>query len=242
LIIGGDSDRKSGTLPRKGKNGARVFIGHFGVGFGAKRFAPQVSLGTLFLAGQFVDLLWPVFLLIGIERAAIVPGVTAVTPIDFQHYPFSHSLLAVVLWSAFLGGVYFAVRGGWRGAVVVALLVLSHWVRDGLTPRPDLPVSPFDEARVGLGLWNSLPATLAVEVPLFLLGCWLYARATEAVDGWGRWGFAALVVFLLVIHAMNLFGPPPPSMKAVAWAGQAQWILVIWAYWLDRHRTARPVD
>jgi len=213
-----------------------MFIGHFGLGFAAKRVAPQVGLGTLFLAAQFIDLLWPTFLLIGIERVAILPGATVVTPLDFQHYPFSHSFLAAGLWAAFVGGVYFAVRGAAGGAFVLFLLVLSHWFLDAVVHRPDLPLDPFGEVRVGLGLWNSIPATLAVEMPLFAAGCWLYARATRAADAIGRWGFVGLVVFLLAIQAANLAGSPPPSVTAIAWVGQAQWLLVLCGYWLDRHR------
>jgi hypothetical protein len=213
-----------------------MFVGHFGVGFAAKRLAPRASLGTLFLAAQLLDLLWPTLLLIGVERAAIVPGVTAVTPIDFQHYPISHSLLAVAGWCLALGGAYFAITGRWREALVVAVLVASHWGLDAIVHRPDLPLSPFGGERVGLGLWNSLPATLLVEIPIFVAGCWLYARSTRPRDAIGRWAFAALVVFLATIHAMNLAGDPPPSVTAVAWVGQAQWLLVLWAAWVDRHR------
>ena len=213
-----------------------MFAGHFGVGFAAKRFAPGVGLGVLFLAAQFIDLLWPTFLLLGWERVAIAPGVTAVTPLDFQHYPYSHSLLASVGWGALLGGAYFALKRERRGALVVAALVVSHWLLDALMHRPDLPLAPFGEARVGLGLWNSLPATLLVEMPIFIGGCWLYARATRARDAVGRWAFAGLVAFLLLIQAMNLAGDPPPSVAAIAWAGHAQWLIVLWAFWVDRHR------
>jgi hypothetical protein len=215
-----------------------MFIGHFGVGFAAKRLTPRAGLGSLFLAAQFLDLLWPTLLAIGVERVAIVPGITTVTPLDFQHYPISHSLVAVACWAFFVGGCHFAIRGGWREALMMGFLVVSHWLLDALVHRPDLPISPFDDARVGLGLWNSLPLTLAVEMPIFLAGCWLYSHATRARDGIGRWGFYSLVAFLLAIHAMNLFGKPPPSVMAIAWAGQAQWLIVLWAYWLDRHREA----
>lgn len=216
-----------------------MFIGHFGVGFGAKRFAPGVSLGTLFLAAQFLDLLWPTLLLLGVERVAIAPGITAVTPLDFQHYPISHSLLAVAGWSVLLAGAYYAQRRSKAGAIAVALLVASHWFLDFLTHRPDLPLTPVGDTRVGLGLWNSLPATILVEVPLFLAGCWLYATATRALDAVGRWGFAGLVAFLLLVHVGNLAGDPPPSAVAIAWVGHAQWLLVLWAFWIDRHRVSR---
>ena len=216
-----------------------MFVGHFGVGFAAKRLAPRASLGTLFLAAQFVDLLWPTLLLIGVERAAIAPGATAVTPIDFQHYPISHSLLAVAGWSIALGGAYFAITGRWREALVVGVLVTSHWLLDAVVHRPDLPLTPFGPERVGLGLWDSLPATLLVELPLFIGGCWLYARSTRPRDAVGRWALVGLVAFLAIVHAMNLAGDPPPDVKAVAWVGHAQWLLVLWAAWVDRHREAR---
>jgi hypothetical protein len=217
-----------------------MFIGHFGVAFGAKRAARRVSLGTLFLAAQFIDLLWPVFLLLGVERVRIAPGTTVVTPLEFEHYPISHSLLAVLGWAVLVGGAHFLSRRQKRAALIVAALVLSHWFLDLVVHRPDLPLMPGATSWVGLGAWNSLPLTLLIEVPLFLAGVWLYARATVASDPVGRWGLWSLVTFLLVIYAANLFGPPPPDVSAIAWAGQLQWLLVIWAYWLDRHRSALP--
>lgn len=218
-----------------------MFLGHFGVGFAAKRCAPRVNLGVLFLAAQFIDLLWPSLLLLGVERVSIAPGITAVTPLDFEHYPVSHSLLAVVGWSVLVGGVCFVLRRSWREAFVLALLVISHWFLDALVHRPDLPLAPFGDARVGLGMWNSMAATLLVEGSIFLVGVWLYARATRARDTAGRWGLWGLVALLLAIQAANLLGDAPPSVAAIAWVGQAQWLLVLWAYWLDRHREAAPV-
>ena len=216
-----------------------MFLGHFGVAFGAKRYAPAAGLGALFLAAQFVDLLWPVLLLLGIERVAIVPGITVVTPLDFQHYPVSHSLVAAFGWAALLGAIYYAMFRSARTACVIALLVASHWFLDLVVHRPDLPLVPGNDTRVGLGLWNSFPATLAIELALLGAGAWIYARTTRARDGIGRWAFVGLLAFLLVIEVANLFGPPPPSVQAIAWAGQAQWLLVLWAFWVDRHREVR---
>jgi hypothetical protein len=215
-----------------------MFIGHFGAGFGAKRLAPGVSLGTLFLAAQFIDLLWPTLLQLGVERVRIAPGATAVTPLEFEHYPVSHSLLAVGGWALLLGGVHFLLQRRRRAAVVVGALVISHWVLDLLVHQPDLPLLPGGGPRVGLGLWSSLPLTVLVEVPLFLLGVWLYASCTRAADAQGRWGLWSLVIALLAIHAANLFGGPPPGVAAISWAGQLQWLLVLWAWWVDRHRLA----
>ncbi|MCB9276947.1 MAG: hypothetical protein H6564_23140 [Lewinellaceae bacterium] len=215
-----------------------MFIGHFAVGMGAKAAAPRVSLGTLFLAAQFVDLLWPTLLLFGIERVKIVPGITTVTPLDFQHYPITHSLLMGVVWGLLLGGVYWALQKNKRGAIVVGLCVVSHWLLDLVVHRPDLPLIPGGDAHLGLGLWNSLPATVVVEGLLFILGIWLYLRTTTAKNRVGRFAFWGLVAFLAIIYITNLFGPPPPDVKAIAWAGHLQWLFVIWAYWVDRNRVA----
>jgi membrane-bound metal-dependent hydrolase YbcI (DUF457 family) len=216
-----------------------MFIGHFGAGFSAKAALRCVSLGTLFLAAQFIDLLWPTLLLLGVEQVRIVPGATAVTPLIFEDYPISHSLLAVLAWSITLGVVYFRVQRNWKFALGLAALVLSHWLLDVLVHQPDLQLYPGASARLGLGLWSSVTATLAVEVPLFAVGIWLYTETTAPADRAGKWGLWALVAFLLAIYAGNLFGPPPPSVKAIGWVGQMQWLLVIWAYWLDRHRVDR---
>jgi hypothetical protein len=213
-----------------------MFIGHFGLGFGAKKAAPSVSLGTLFVACQFADLLWPTLLLLGIERVAVQPGNTAMTPLDFISYPYSHSLLMLCIWGAACGGIYAALRRAPLAAVTLALLVVSHWVLDFITHRPDMPLTPGGSTRVGLGLWNSVPATIAVEATIFAIGIALYLRATRARRLAGTIGLWSLVAFLLLIYAASTFGPPPPTAAAVAWSTQAMWLLVAWAYWLDRNR------
>ena len=218
-----------------------MFIGHFAAAMAAKRAAPGVSLGWLFAAAQLPDLLWPPLLLAGVERARVAPGDTAFTPLAFEHYPWSHSLLMVALWGAMLAGLHRWRRGrAAGGAIVLGALVVSHWVLDWVTHRPDLPLVPGAGPRLGLGLWNSVAATLAVELLLFAAGVWLYARSTRPRDRTGRWAWAGLVAFLLVVHAANALGPPPPSMTAVAVGGLAIWLLVWWGAWADGHR--RPAD
>jgi hypothetical protein len=217
-----------------------MFIGHFALGFAAKTAAPGVSLGTLFLACQLADLTWPTLVLLGIEVVEIDPGATAVTPLRFLSYPYSHSLAALLVWAAVLSGLYALLHRAGRGALsAVAMLVVSHWVLDVITHAPDMPLTPGGDTRFGLGLWDSVPGTLVVETSLFATGVWLYTRATVARDRAGRTGLWALVLFLAVIYAGNLFGPPPPSVQAIAGAGHAIWLLVIWGYWLDRHRVSR---
>jgi hypothetical protein len=217
-----------------------MFIGHFAVGFGAKSAAPQVSLGWLFLAAQFLDLLWPTLLLLGVEQVRIVPGATVVTPLVFDHYPISHSAIAVIGWAALVGGSHFLLNRQRIAALVLGILVLSHWALDAVVHQPDLPLYPGSATVVGLNVWSSLPLTLAIEGSMFALGLWLYARTTSAGDAIGRWGFVALAVFLVAVYAGNLFGAPPPSSEAIAWVGQLQWLFVIWAYWIDKHRRVRP--
>src|SRR6185436_2036077 len=213
-----------------------MFIGHFAVALAAKRAAPQASLGTLFLAVQLADLVWPTLVLLGLETFEIRPGITAVTPLDFVHYPYSHSLVAMAGWGAALGIAWYARRRHAWPALVLFALVLSHWVLDAASHRPDMPLTIYGSERIGLGLWNSLAATLAVEGTLFAACVAIYARCTRPIDRTGRWSLIGLVAFLVVVYLAILFGPPPPSTAAVAWSAQAIWLLVAWGYWIDRHR------
>ena len=213
-----------------------MFIGHFGSAFGAKTIAPEVSLGTLFLAAQFPDLLWSTLLLLGVERVRISPDGAFVTPLVFEHYPVSHSLLAAMGWALAVALVYLALRRYRRGAALLGLLVISHWLLDAIVHRPDLPLFPGSSTLVGLGLWSSLPASMVVEASLFALGVWFYVRTTRPIDSAGKWSLWALVLFLSAIFAGNFSGTPPPSTQAVAWVGELHWLLVLWGYWIDNHR------
>jgi hypothetical protein len=212
-----------------------MFIGHHAVSFAIKPIAPRVSLGTLFAATILLDLIWPILILLGIEDVRIAPGITAFTPLDFYKYPITHSLLTVLGWSAAAGIVYWIFRKSARDAAIVGAAVLSHWVVDFLAHRPDLPLWPGGP-KVGLGLWNSIPATIVVEVGMFVIGLWLYLRATKARDRIGSFALWSLVAFLGVIYVANLTAPPPPDAKSIAIAGLAQWLFVPWGLWIDRHR------
>ena len=213
-----------------------MFLGHYAIALAAKKAAPQTSLGTLVLGAQFIDLLWPVLLLAGVEHVRLDPGNTVVTPLDFYQYPVSHSLTGVVLWAVVVGGLYYAFRRSRRGALVLGGVVLSHWVLDLLMHRPDLPLTFSGKARAGFGLWNSLPLTLIVELGLFVAGAAVYMHSTEKKDGVGGYALWAFLIVLAAIYAMNLFGPPPPNAEMIGIAGNASWLFVIWAYWVDRHR------
>ncbi|WP_224996195.1 hypothetical protein [Cesiribacter sp. SM1] len=219
-----------------------MFIGHFAVGFGAKQAQPTISLGTLFLAAQWLDLLWPTLLLLGVEQVTISPGITVVNPLDFTHYPISHSLLMVMVWSMLFGLGYWLLKKNRIGAVILGLCVLSHWLLDVIMHRPDLPLYPGDAPMLGLGLWNSLWGTILVEGLCFAVGLALYIRATRAKNKKGIFGLWSLAAFLVVIQFGNLFGPPPPDVAGIAWAGHLQWLFVLWAYWIDRNRVPLTKD
>jgi len=214
-----------------------MFIGHYGVALAAKKLAPRTSLGTLFLAAVLIDLIWPTLLLVGVERARIDTTLAGVTPIVFSHYPWTHSLLAVAGWAVLFGIVHFARARARRVALVLAALVLSHWCLDAIVHRPDLLLMPNGHWSIGFGLWRSAIATLVVELGIFAFGVLLYLRATA---GARRGPLAVLLALLVVIYLGNLFGPPPPSIEAIAWVGQAQWLIVIAGYLIDRGRGMPP--
>ena len=216
-----------------------MFIGHFGVGLGAKKAAPKVSLGTLFIAAQFLDLLWPTFLLLGWEHVEVQPGITKMSPLNFTDYPISHSLLMACVWGLLMAFAYYLIKKRSRGAIVLGLCVVSHWVLDLLVHKPDLPIYPGNSQLVGLGLWNHPPLEIIVEGLIFLIGIILYLRATKAKNKTGIFAFWPLVILLALIYVSQLFGSPPPGWKPIAWVGESQWLFVLWAFWADNNREPR---
>jgi hypothetical protein len=212
-----------------------MFLGHFGLGFAGKRWAPSLSLGTLVLAVQWADLLFWILCLAGVEHFRIAPGATAMTPMDFYDYPWSHGLVPLLGWGLILGAGLFAVRRRRVAAVVFGLGVVSHWFLDALVHRPDMPILPAGPY-VGLGLWNSVPLTIAAEALVFGLGLLVYLRFTFAVDRIGAWALWAFVGFLVAVWVGSIAGGPPPNERIVEWSGAGMWLLVPWGYWIDRHR------
>ena len=213
-----------------------MFLGHYGVAFAARRAAPGTSLGTTVLAAQFLDELWPILLLLGLERVRIVPGLMAASALDFVSYPISHSLLTAAGWALLFAGVYFAVRRYGRGACILGATVVSHWLLDAPMHRPDLPLWPGSPTLVGGGLWNSVPATVAIELGLLGAGLALYVRGTRARDSVGRWGLWSIVALLTVFFLGAVAGAPPPSERALAVSTLGLWLFVPWGWWVDRHR------
>jgi len=217
-----------------------VFIGHYALGLAAKRYAPRTSLGTLFVAPTLADLLWPVFLLLGWEHAHVVPGANPFLTLWLDDYPISHSLFTLIVWGALFGYLYQRRGGDHRAALVIGALVVSHWVLDFITHRPDEPIYPGGP-EVGLGLWNYVTATVIVETAMLLAGVIIYVRSTRGRDAIGRWGFWGLIVLLAGGYYASLFTPTPTDMKALAIGGIIfGWVYVLLAWWVDRHRDAIP--
>jgi hypothetical protein len=215
-----------------------MFLGHHGVAFAAKAAAPRANLGVLFLATMWLDLVWPVLLLLNIEVVRFVPGLTPVNPFDFVFYPYSHSLLFALIWGVAFGGVYALFVRAWWPAAVAGLVVVSHWFLDLVVHRPDLPLHP-GSARFGFGLWNYLVATVVLELLILAVGVFLYLRTTRPKDRIGRWGLWAFIVFLLLLYGSSLVFPPPFNTRALAFGALATLVLPLWAWWVDRHRAAR---
>jgi membrane-bound metal-dependent hydrolase YbcI (DUF457 family) len=215
-----------------------MFIGHFGVGFGAKKLGSEISLGTSFLAAQFIDLLWPFFLMAGLEKVEIDPGNTELTPLNFVSYPYTHSLTGTLIWAMLFALVYYLWKKQAKTALIYGLLVISHWILDYVTHRPDLPLTFSETTKVGLGLWNHATLAMVIESLIFITGVYLYTKSTRPINKTGSYALAGLVIFFIIIFFMNAKGDPPPNAEVISYVGLAQWIFVIWGYWVDRVRTS----
>lgn len=216
-----------------------MFVGHYAPAFVAKRADRTIPLWVLFLAVQFLDVLWGPFVFLGIEKVRIVPGFTKATPLDLYYMPYTHSLVGAIAWSLVFALAYrvLARSGSARSMVIVALAVFSHWVLDLLVHAPDLPLYG-NSAKVGLGLWNAPAIELPLEA-LLLLGAIWWCYRDQLSRAIGTFVFGAIMVALQLYF---FFAPPPPSDKAIAVMGFFSYVVfatVIW--WLqDRRPTTAP--
>jgi hypothetical protein len=213
-----------------------MFVGHLAVALAAKRAAPSANLGWLMAGVTALDLIWPVLVLAGVEHVRIVPGATAFTPLVFDSYPWSHSLVMAVGW-----GIVFAALGRARRlpapATLLIGLVVSHWVLDFASHAPDMPLWPGSSPRFGLGLWDSIPLTLAIEGAMWAAAIAVYLRIDGArLTTAGRAAFWSMVVISTVMWASGPWSPPPPSERALGWFALIGWLLVPWAALADRRR------
>ena len=214
-----------------------MLVGHFAAAMVAKRIEPRVSLGTTVLASMFPDLLWAIFLLAGIEHVAVVPGVATNRMIGLD-LVYSHGLLPDIVWAAMFAAIYFGVRKNARGAWVLFAAVLSHWVLDVISHRPDMPLAPGGRTILGLGLWNSLAATILVEGGFWLLAIVLYVRVTTSKNRAGIYGFWIVIALLTWIWFVNITTPPPPNgVGSLVFFT----LVIAWAYWMNRCFLGQPI-
>jgi hypothetical protein len=210
-----------------------MFIGHFGLGFGAKKLDRTVSLGTYFLAAQFLDLIWPIFLLLGWEKAEPIPNGPPLENLDFVSYPYSHSLFFALIWGLLFGIIYYMVKKKKKTAILLGFLVLSHWILDFFTHIPDLPLTPWSSYKVGLGLWNYPATTIIIESIIFIGGIIIYLKNSALKSKGAYISLFILILLLALTYASSFFSPPPTSTNLLAKLALIQWLFVLWAYLTD---------
>jgi hypothetical protein len=212
-----------------------MLVGHVAVGLATKRFAPAISLGTLVLAALLADLVWSIFLLIGIEHVEFNHGKGAANYLVASDIGLSHSLAATGAWAALSGGLFFARRRHCLNAWILFAVAFSHWWLDWLSHRPDLPLIPGGRSHFGLGLWTSVPATLIIEGGFWLGAIALYLGTIRS-KGWGTTcAFWIGVIVLTLAWWNNIVGSPPPNPQTAGISSLIFFTLTVtWAYWIDR--------
>jgi len=218
-----------------------MFIGHYAAGFAAKKWAPLLSLGWLFIAVQFLDLLWPTLLLLDVEHVAINHDPNQLTPLAFTYYPISHSLLMAFIWALLIGGIYYLWNKNFKHAFILFICVLSHWILDLLVHYPDLPLYPGNSPKVGLKLWSLPLIENIAEGVMFIIGVIVYLKATVAKNNRGKYVLWILIILLVVAHLANIVSSAPTDVRAVAWGAQLLWIFGVLAFWADHNRSAKSL-
>jgi membrane-bound metal-dependent hydrolase YbcI (DUF457 family) len=212
-----------------------VFVGHYGPSFFGKALRKPIPLWVLFIAVQWLDVVWSILVLLGIEKVRIAPGITKTSPLDLYYMPYTHSLPAAVLWSVAVGFVYFLVRraDGRAAAVIVGAAVFSHWLLDFVVHLPDLPIYD-DTLKVGLGLWNYPAIALGLEMAFLFGGMYLYFAADASGKRSRRRGMVLFGFVMLAVQSLVFFGPPPASDHSVAITAILSYIVfAAVAGWLD---------
>src|ERR1700704_3009879 len=225
-----------------------MFLGHYGVAFALKRAEPKLSLGTLFVAVQLLDLLWGIFVLLGWEHARIIPDNSPFTRLEFLDYPISHSLVAALTWGVVAAACYYSwptrdTTHHWQGAAIVGVAAFSPYPLDVLVHLPDLPIMGNDSPKLGLGLWNHPVATMVTELVVLLLGLALYVALRSKRHRIRAGRLAVLVVVLLGAYFASVYGPPPPNMTTV---GVSVIVLILLvaalAAWADRRASPEELE
>jgi hypothetical protein len=193
-----------------------MFVGHYGVAFGAKQLTPAVPLWVYFIAVQWLDVVWSILVLLGIEKLHIVPGFTEANALDLYYMPYTHGLPGAIVLSLALGAIVAASVARRRGMafLVISAAAFSHWILDLIVHIPDLPL--YDNTdKVGFGLWRHVALSFPLELIVLAAGAWIYVRAAHPPIR-GRNALCIFVVLLAALQAYANFGPPPASETAMA--------------------------
>jgi hypothetical protein len=194
-----------------------MFVGHYGVSFAAKPAARSVPLWVWVIAVQWLDVVWSVLVLLGVEKLRIVPGFTEANSLDLYYMPYTHGLPGAAALSLLLGAIVAAFIPQNRASIfwLLAAAAFSHWILDLVVHTPDLPLYD-DTAKVGFGLWRHVAVSFPLELIVLGTGGWIYARTMPAMGGRGRaflWGY---IVLLALIQVYANFGPAPTSTQVMA--------------------------
>ena len=215
-----------------------MFVGHYSAAFAAAALPKAPKLGTLFVAAQLVDIAFFAFVPLGLEAMRIAPGTSAMNPMDLYQMPYTHSLVGTLLWAAGFAALLRLMIGNWTAGLIGGAVVLSHWFLDTLVHVPDMTLAG-QPPKLGLSLWNYPAIEMPLELGLLLGTAWLYARARPAVAR--SWALPSLIALLLVLQAVNWFGPPPVAVDIGLW-GLALFIFALAALlasWVARSRVGR---
>lgn len=213
-----------------------MFVGHLAVALASKKYEPDVNVAWFVAGVTALDLLWPLFLLTGLEQVSIVPGATAFTPLVFDSYPWSHSLVMTAIWSLLLVTIARFAKVPSSAWTLLAMCVVSHWFLDAITHAPDMPLWPGDSPKIGLSLWNSIPATYVVEGAMWLVGITIYVKTMSQRGRRPGLAFWSFIIVTTVMWAMGPYSPIPPDTRSVAWFGLIGWIVLPWSALADRPR------
>jgi hypothetical protein len=220
-----------------------MFLGHYGAALALKRAEPKVSLGTLFVAAQLVDVLWGAFLVLGWEHVRILPDDNPLLLLQFYDYPITHSLVGALGWGLAAAALYYSwptrdTTRHWQASVLVGAAVASHWLLDFIVHVSDLPLAGNDSPKVGLGLWRHEGLSVALELLVLAAGAAIYARGRSRRHPLRPVRLGLVLVILVGIYAASILGPPPPSVTAIG-LGDVGFLLLmgLLAAWADRAAT-----
>ncbi len=210
-----------------------MIIGHYAVALIAKKWTPKISLGTLFAASQFADILCILFLFLGVEKVAPSAEIKGILPLHFIYYPVSHSLVTSLLWSALLAICFIRIKPSPRSAVIVFLVSASHWFLDVLVHRRDVPLTLTGDIAVGFGLWNSPLAWFMAEGLFFLFAAGFYMRRMPNA---GKRPFKLFLLSAAIVHGVifSLHSLPQMSMALLGFVALLHLGFIVLGFLADR--------